>query len=217
MECLGFARIAGRRGARGAYLRIAPEDKAALGDPGGLDVVWLDGEFLEIELAPGATGYLKFIAPAMFGPPEKCYYTEETQLPGLAAAGRIALIPWRVGAQYARLAHPGLAWVVVSALDRLLGLDRRLVTGASPLVEVTAHREREGNWHWIGLLNHSGQLGTAFHAPVPMRDIPIELRADGSKARALRLGADLPLARAAKGRVSFILPRLDVYEIVVIE
>ena len=43
----------------------------------------MNGEALECRLEDGAEGYLGLIPSCMFGPPEKCYITEETDTPGL--------------------------------------------------------------------------------------------------------------------------------------
>jgi len=171
---------------------------------------------------PGTATHLGLIPGSMYGPPEKCYYTGETGVPGLLETtrgkGRVAYLPWRPGAQYAKLAHPGLARLLTGTLTGLLGFKASLETDASPLVEITAHVEKSGRWSWIGLVNHSGQLGTAFHEPVPMRDIRIGygMKDRARRVRALNLGEDLA-CESREGRTEFVLPRLGVLEVVVIE
>jgi hypothetical protein len=158
----------------------------------------------------------------MYGPPEKCYWTEETDIPGLIVAetgkGKCAYLPWRPGAQYMKLAHPGLARLISGALTGPLGFKSSLDTDASALVEVTAHAGKSGLWFWLGLVNHSGQLGTAFHEPVAMNNIRIgyETKGPARRVRALNLGEDLA-SESREGRIEFVLPRLGAYEVIVVE
>jgi hypothetical protein len=223
LRCLGVTAVGESHPRRpGSYLRVRPEDKRRLSGFAGLDLLHLDDVFLAVTPEPDAETFLRRIPPAMFGPPEKCYYGDATDEPGLvfraAGRGRAVFMPWRPGAQYAKFAHPGLARIVVAALEDLLGLERRLTTGAPPNVEVALHREREGRWLWVGLVNHPGQLGTAHHAPLPVRDIELAVLTDipVKEARSLRLGLNLPCA-AAGGRTTVSLPQLDDFDVVVLE
>ena len=43
----------------------------------------LDEDMLDLEIREEAFAYLGYMPACMFGPPEKCYYTEETNKPGL--------------------------------------------------------------------------------------------------------------------------------------
>ncbi len=207
----------------GSYLRIRPLDKSALSGFAELDLLHLDDRFLSVTPAAGARSFLRRIPPAMFGPPEKCYYGDATDEPGLIVAaagrGRTAFLPWRPGAQYGKFAHPGVARIVIAALSDLLGLAPRLTTDAPPNVEIGLHRERAGRWWWLGLVNHAGQLGTAHHAPLPVRDLTFDLRLDRpvTSIRALRRDVALAGEPAGPGRVRFTLPELHAFDVVVIE
>ena len=206
----------------GSYLRIRHEDKRRLSGFAGLDLLHLDDRFLAVTPVTGAEAFLRRIPPAMFGPPEKCYYGNATDEPGMvfhgSGRGRTVFLPWRPGAQYAKFAHPGLARIVVAALEDLLGLDRRLATNAPPCVEVAWHGELEGRWQWIGLVNHPGQLGTAHHPPLPVREIELSVVMDrpATGARSLRLGTRLPCATSG-GRTTVRLPELHDFDVIGLE
>lgn len=211
--------------ARGTYLRVFPEDKTTFTAPSfeDLDILYVLGDFLEFKLRNGAKGYLGLIPPAMYGPPEKCYYTKVTRIPGLIAnqhgKGRFAFIPWPVGRHYEYKSHHGHRMLVMAAIGDLLRFRQDVVVEASPLVEVFRQESADGSFGWIGLANHSGQLGTAFHTPLPIRDIPVRLRAGKriSSARLLKAGATLELTREADEWVRFTIPELGAYEVVVLE
>ncbi len=210
---------------RGSYLRIRPQDKKLLKDSklDALDIVYLDSEFLECE-ASGATGkLLGYIMPAMFGPPERCYYTQVTDIPGLFYSkygkGTVAFFPWQIGQHYRNRSHHGHSMLVKAGLEGLLKLKRSLVTETSPLVEVNRRVSADGKFEWIGLINHSGQNGTAFHKPIPISDVVLKLQSevDIKEVRLLRAGKELKFSTVRDGWIKCIVPELNRFEIVLYE
>ncbi|WP_240416037.1 alpha-amylase family protein [Paenibacillus periandrae] len=205
---------------QGAYFRIREADKATLQHFEPIDLVYLYGEALECKLEEGASGYLGLIPSCMFGPPEKCYITEETDTAGLIykryGRGESAYIPWGIGAHYEKLSNHGHARLLMSAIRDVLGHRDPLQVNASPLVEVTFHKGVSR--HLVSAVNVSGQLGTAFHAPIPIRDLHFTLRVDSepSCVYALRRFGDIPFVYN-EGQVSFCLNELDLFETIVIE
>ena len=68
----------------------------------------------------------------------------------------------------------------------------------------------------IHLVNGTGHHDTAYFPPLEIRDIRIELPRDVRRVRAVALDRALPIE--VHGRVrSFTLPRLQAYEVVVVE
>jgi len=208
----------------GSYVRIRPEDRRMLRQPGlaALDLVFLDGDFAEVEPTDNAQGLLRHIPPAMFGPPEKCYYTAVSDAPGLVVnrhgKGACAAFPWDVGGHYARQKHAGHALLILGALEGALGLPRTMEVDASPLVEARHMAHAGGRFEWVGLINLTGQKDPAgFFEPVPVRDIAIRLRPrrDVASVRLLKAGMDIPLSRMDDGRIGCTVPKLGTYEVVV--
>jgi hypothetical protein len=70
----------------------------------------------------------------------------------------------------------------------------------------------------LHLINYSGHQERSFHEPLEIRDIRVELAHASSRARAssAQLGVALPV-ESADGRVSFTLPRLGLFDLVVLE
>jgi len=210
---------------RGTYFRIRPMDKKLLQSPAldALDIVYLDSEFLECEPQGQTKGLLGFIPAAMFGPPERCYYTEVTDIPGLFYSkygkGSVAFFPWRIGRHYEKRSHHGHSQLVMAAIEGLLGLERNVVIETSALVEVNRRASADGKFDWVGVINHSGQNGTAFHKPIPMSDIGLKFRTKGAvKAiRLLRVGKELKSYTVKDGWVECVVPKLERFEIVVCE
>ncbi len=212
--------------AHGMYLRVFPEDKAALARPSefdDLDILYLWTDFLEFQPESGAGSHLGLIPQAMYGPPEKCYYTDVTRIPGLIVndygEGRFAYLPWGVGAMYEHRSHHGHLALVAAAVRNILEYRPPVELDASPLVEVAHQQAIDGSFEWIGLANHSGQLGTAFHAPSPMRGVTIRYRSGAGvrSARLLRSGETVAARTAADGSVLIEVPELRDFEIVVLE
>ncbi len=210
---------------RGTYFRIRPQDKKelAVSDLDMLDIAYLDSDFLICEPTGKTESLLGFIPEAMYGPPEKCYYTKVTNIPGLLHArfgkGRCAFFPWLIGSHYQRRSNHVHSLLVMGALEGLLGLERSVVIEASPLVEVTRHASSDGRFEWVGLINHTGQNGTAFHKPIPMSTIPLQLKTEKYMKNIRLLNAerrlDFPAAQA--GWVKCVVPELQRFEIVLYE
>jgi len=100
-----------------------------------------------------------------------------------------------------------------------LGLERNVVIETSALVEVNRRASADGKFDWVGVINHSGQNGTAFHKPIPMSDIGLKFRTKGAvKAiRLLRAGKELKSYTVKDGWVECVVPKLERFEIVVCE
>ena len=86
----------------------------------------------------------------MIGPPEKCYYTEVTDIPGLIhntyGKGQSAFITFRIGSLYHHKRHYGHAGLVISALKVLLRYQSDIQVDASPLVEISRQHGRNGEF-----------------------------------------------------------------------
>jgi hypothetical protein len=211
---------------RGTYLHIFPEDKEVLGDGGvfdDLDILYVWGDFLRVRLETSAKGHLGLIPNAMYGPPEKCYYEDVTRIPGLISnqfgKGRFAYLPWPVGAMYEHRSHHGHHALVKSVIRNVLDYSPRLEVEASPLLEVAHQVAQDRAFEWIGLANHSGQVGTAFHAPIPIRNVVIRYKKT-KVPRAVRLLRSDQQVRSEvdpDGSLLIRVPELRDFEVVVLE
>ena len=114
--------------------------------------------------------------------------------------------------------HQGHAELVIGAIDGVLGVDRMLTVEAPPLVEVTHRKSKKGDFEWVALYNHSGQLNNALHGPIAVSDIRISIKGDRpvKAVRLLSSGKKLRISKAA-GRASVTVPRLGHYEIALFE
>jgi hypothetical protein len=210
---------------QGGYVRVRPEDRQVLGQGvlADLDLVFLQGPFHVYTVTHPDAGLLRLIPPDMFGPPEKCYYRHVSEHPALLTGnyreGRAACFPFQIGTLYNQQAHQGHAALVVAAVDRLLRVDRRLHVNTSPLVEINHRADRDGQFEWVSLYNHSGALSRAFHAPLSIASV--EIRYQGVKpvrsVRSLHTDRELPFVRQKDETISVVLPELQLYDIIVFE
>jgi hypothetical protein len=209
---------------QGRYLRIFPEDKETLKIPplGDIDIIYLYVDFMECSLKETARGYLGFIPVSMYGPPEKCYYTEVTEIPGIIeniyGDGKFVLIPWQIGDHYEYKSQHAHSMIVQTALNDLLELEYDIKTDASPIVEISLLESDHGDYTMIGINNLSGQVGTAYHKPIPISDISFDLKMD-QPVKTVRLLRSKQKARMTNtnGIISFTVPVLNEYEVVIVE
>lgn len=213
---------------QGTYFRIRPEDKERLQGFEDLDILYLYDEFFQARCKEQSRGFLGYIPPCMFGPPEKCYYTVITDTPGLIhhsyGKGSTALIPWTIGKHYEKLSNHAHSKLVLSTLLDLLQVKRKLAVHTYPTVQVAAHRKKEDGSTLIHLVNLSGQLGTAFHPPIPIPSIELALDVERKPSRITTLRSKRKLdftvssgSGASADSVSFKLPELQLFETIVIE
>ncbi len=170
--------------AQSTYLAVSDDDKTSLGKDEfrNFDLVMMNSDFLKCRLSDSAEGYLRLLPNTMHGPPEKCYFTEEeiTGYPGLIAnsygEGKAVFIPWHIGSQYKWKGNNAQREVFLASLKNLLKYDAFVKTDASALIEMTHIGNRDGAFEWMGMINHSGQLGDAFREAVPIYHTTIRFK-----------------------------------------
>lgn len=213
---------------KGAYVRIRPEDREVFQRPllDKLDLTFLAGEFnvYSLDQIQGVSGFLRLIPQDMFGPPEKCYYRVVSDHPALVVnefgKGKVACFTFDIGTHYQNQCHQGHANLLVGALDNVLGAKRRLQVKTLPLVEVSHRTDRAGAFEWVGLYNHSGHNLNAFHAPIPVSDVQIQLNPFRKVVRARLLSHDQELKikrRKRSNTISVLVPKLKHYDVVLFE
>jgi hypothetical protein len=219
LACLGAARvITTRPDMRSAYLRVQAHD--ALAQMPDTDLIFLDGAMHFAQARPGATSSLTLVPPCTYGPPEKVAIDRvESDVPGILwyehGAGRTAYLPWGIDALYYRHSNPGHGGLYYAVL-RALCPEPQVLAGAGPQLELGlfAHRERG---YLLNLVNLSGHHGTAFFAPVPLREVEVRvaLQSEIHTACSLQLDQELPLHQ--EGRYAVVrVPVLNLFDTIYI-
>ena len=68
----------------------------------------------------------------------------------------------------------------------------------------------------VHFVNLSGHADTAYHAPVPMREIEVRVKGNYESVRSAALERPLPATRAGD-YTRFVLPSLEAYDAVTLE
>jgi hypothetical protein len=220
LNCLGVDSIIGIYPKSDAsYLKISDTDKNQLGSENYKDIslLMMYSGFLKCKLTAGTTGLLKLVPKAMYGPPEKCYYTEITDYPGLITnkfgKGETVFIPWKLGSLYYSKGNHAHRQLFLSAVEKILNYRKMLVTDASPLVEISHMSNRNGAFEWIGMVNHSGQIGQSFREPVTITNTSISFQPVKAvkEIRLMRAGKSLKFKQSG-GIIKCIVPEIRDFE-----
>lgn len=215
LSCLGLEAVDGiRANVRGAYLRIDdPERFPGLAD---MDLVFLDGPYVDARYRPEVECHLPLIPPGPSGPPERCVLPDATGEPGLAmhpfGQGWAVYVPWTCGALYERHGFPNTSSFATGVLEGFAGLEP-LGGNLPPMVEVTLF-QRDGDGDVLcHLVNGSGQLATTWFEPLAMHDLEVVLPIAGEPGlvTALVAGEDLQW-HSERGRLTVTVPRLELFE-----
>ncbi|WP_102410020.1 beta-galactosidase trimerization domain-containing protein [Beduinella massiliensis] len=179
LRCLGIRRELGRReDMLSAMFRLSGADKTAFSAFEQSDLVCFGECYHYCEYEDTAHAYMRLIPPHPYGPPERCYYTQVTNFPGVTAntcgAGKGIYIPWSIGTLYYREGYENTLWVLQGVLERLAGL-KSAAPGLSPMVEVTAAARTDGSGLLIQLVNASGHFGTSFFPPLPVECVRVRI------------------------------------------
>jgi len=169
---------------KSTYLKISENDKISVGPQEFKDfsIMMLYSDFMKCKLVGDAKGYFKFLPATRFGPPEKAYYTQDeiTNFPGMISnnygKGKSVFIPWELGSQYRFKGHYMHRLLFLSAVQKLLNIERTLITDASPLVEITHLANRNGAFEWLGFINHSGQVGASLREPITIYNATVRFK-----------------------------------------
>lgn len=219
-HALGIERVKQvRTDTRSTYLELdAKQGMEWLADS---DLVFVDGPYVYADYGPSAQPRLKLIPPHSFGPPERCYYTQETDHPGLVVnpfgKGRAIHLPWLPGALFHRQGYANTADFCAAILQGVAGL-QPAGGDLSPMVEVTWFEKEDGACRLLHLVNGSGHYGASFFAPVPMADLTVSVpcpRKPG-KVRDLVHRRDGEFSWA-DGRLTARIPRLELFAALAVE
>jgi hypothetical protein len=208
---------------KSTYLKVGEQDKKEIGQDAlnDFDVIMMYSEFLKCRPGPSAKGYMKLVENAMHGPPEKCYIRDEdvTGYPGVVAnefgQGKSVFIPWLIGSQYNWRGNNAHRALFLASLMNLLDFDNHLITDCPPLIEMTHMSNRNGSYEWIGMINHSGQIGDVFRDPVPIYNSTVRFQPlkPVKSVYLLRSGRKLKYKRA-DGWVECIVPEVNDFEMI---
>ena len=217
LQCLGIRSIDYvRRDMASSMLKIGSPDASFFPSFRAVDcsVVAVGDVFCFTTPASGCRGLCSLIPPHPLGPPERCYYSQITEVPGLRlypfGRGKGVYLPFLPGSLFLEGGYDNTAWFLRDVLLQVLGLTD-VAPALTPMVEVSA-AEKPGKLV-VQLVNASGHFGTSFFAPLPIRDIQLRLPLDQAPAdvRSLQLPDNVQWSFAA-GTLRLQLSELGFHE-----
>jgi hypothetical protein len=208
---------------RSTYLKVMENDKIQLGqnELKDFDVIMMNSRFLKCKTSGKTKNYLRLVPNTMHGPPEKCYFTEKdvTEFPGVIeneyGNGKAVFIPWLIGSQYEWKGNNGQRALFKATLNNLLKIQNALTTDASPLIEISHLGNRNGSFEWVGMINHSGQIGDVFREPIPIYNTSIKLKPIKPVKSIYLMRSQKPLKfKNIDGWIECTVPQIDDYEMI---
>lgn len=135
-------------------------------------------DIMVVKPAETAATYLHLIDEHPFGPPERCYYTEQniTAAPGIivnsCGLGQMITIPFRIGTMYMNEGYQNSLNLMQDVLFELSQVSS-LAPDSSPMFEVTLCAKDD--MQVIQLINTSGCFANSYFPPLPICGIRLEL------------------------------------------
>ena len=171
----------------------------------------------EIQFAPGTKTMLHLIPEHPFGPPEMCYYTTVTDVPGLGVTpygkGKGVYIPWSVGSFYYNEGYDNTLHFLQDVLHEVCALPE-LAPGLHPSVELTL--SKKADTLAVQLVNGSGVFANSYFEPVPMQDITLRLPGLAGKTASAYIGGRVSCAESGDDLI-LTLDKLNDYEIITVQ
>lgn len=220
LNCLGVEKVRNiSNDVLSSMLRLNNRDKETFRQFTDTELVAIGEKFLFAELKPGCETWMSYIPPHWIGPPERCYYTQVTDIPGISKypydKGAGVMIPWLPGGFFWDGGYENHMMFMQGVLYGVCGLTN-IAPELSPMAEVTVSEKDSGIV--IQLVNNSGHFGTSYYDPIPIRNAQVELPLEHRPASVKSLMADRNVNyHWENGRLTVTVPELGVYEAVVVE
>lgn len=217
LDCLGIEGVRNVRiDMRGSYFEIGERD--GFGRLASVDLVYLDGLYVEADYRSGTRSRMRLVPPSPFGPPERCYYQVVTEEPGMIVhrygQGRAAYVPWLCGALFYRQGHPNSSLFAADVLEHHAEL-APLGGNIPPMVEATLFERSDGSFRLLHLVNGSGHFGLSYFAPLPITDLEVSLPVHGEPVSVTSLVSGRECAWSVSGPVLTVhVPTLNLLEAV---
>ena len=224
LQAMGVARnLLVRPDCRSAMFKIRDHERALLGRYGEHEeLVFLDGAYIFNDYAPGTQGRLAYIPPHHYGPPERCYYDQVTDLPGYVCnrfgQGKSVYIPWYPGALLHRQGYLNTWNFMVSILEQEAD-DLRVKGELSPMIEATMQMDQTRSCLLFSLVNTTGHFGVSFFDPVQLNLVRCQVKIDRQPQSVTSLVDNIDLEYAydaANGWLTVTFDRLASFNVAAI-
>jgi hypothetical protein len=219
LKCAGIERVEQIRGDMvSSMLLLDDRDKEIFKSFAVVDIAYFGEMFIFASYNDKISKYMKLIPPQCFGPPERCYHTQVTEIPGITVnsfgKGKGIHIPWLPGKLYYDEGYSNPANIMKDILLNLCQVESEALN-VNPMVEVTLAR-REGQI-LMQFVNLTGHFGNSYFAPVPVYDQAAALPIESAPADIVSLREKNNISsRYENGRLMVTVKKLNDYEAVLI-
>lgn len=218
LECLGIEKVLYKQsGVMSAMLEVTERDKPAFTSFTNLSFVAIGDRFIHVEMKKDAKAYLRYIPKHKYGPPECCYYTDTTDIPGAFASdygkGKGVFIPWKPGEFYYREGHANTLLFMRDVLNNLCGA-KSIAPDMTPMVETTL--AKGAGRCVVQLVNTTGHYGNSYFTPIPVHNLSIVLGGVKPKKIETLRGGKANFETDDKGAARVTLDVLADYEAIIL-
>lgn len=217
LDCMGIVELREqKKDLMSSVFEVAADERACFPRCASAPFIPFGAQMQTAVFAEHTEKYLHLVPEHPYGPPERCYPVAATNQPGVTVhrygAGRGIFLSWKAGAFYYTEGWQNTLNLMQDVLFSLCGLPE-LAPGLTPMVELTAAK-KEGLL-LVQLVNGTGCFANRWFAPVPVRDIRLELPGlAGKTAKAINGGR--ARCESAGGGLTVYLNELREYEAIVV-
>jgi hypothetical protein len=220
LSCLGVQEIVAQKVSMvNAFFRNANDDQfPSLRETG---LIMLNGGYIYTSLQEGTQTLLNLVSEIEYASPEQECLEWETAHPGVISndfgKGKAVYLPWEVDKLVYQFGIEDHSLLLEDLVRSLIGDNIIVETNAPSWLEVTLHYQAETKRWILQMVNGSGHDGVEFRDPVKMTDIYFRIKAEGIQSvRSMMLRQNIDF-QSSNGYVEFTLPKLELYDLVVIE
>ena len=219
LQSLGISGVKERKKSCMSAVLLAQE-KDAQAFPSCMEAPYIafGSDLTVCDYVPEAEKYLSLIPEHPFGPPERCYYTEISDTPGIVVCaygkGHAVHIPWKIGEFYYSEGWQNTLNVFRDVLFRFCGLPE-IAPGLSPMAELVLCKSNGKTV--VQLINETGCFANNYFAPVPLRDIRPRLPGLTGKEKPVTLRDGGAVLSDENGSLEVRLDELKDYEAIILE
>lgn len=190
LECLGVDYVKQiRRDMISSMFLVSDKDKKIFTSYADTDVIPVGDDMVFVETKKDVEKYLKLIPPHMYGPPERCYFTEIENTPGVTkysyGKGKSVYIPWLPGSFYNLGGHNNTFRFMKDILTNVCHI-QSIGEDLNPMVEVSLSGKDNGDI-FVQFVNNSGCFSLSFYDPIPIYDCKVNILSDKKPKSAVSL------------------------------
>lgn len=175
------------------------------------------GGFYQLTPAPGALSGAPFVSAAPFGPPEKCYGNQVTDIPGVIRNnhrnGAVTTLAWTAGRAYRETELTAIADHIGRELLVLLRGESPVRADAPADVDLTL--ATAAGRTVVHVLNLTGARRRGFEAPLPLRDVVVHLFGLPAGTPVTAVISGITVTTDGSDDTAVRLPELELFEVLV--